>query len=43
MSRRYVIDAYAWIEYLRGSEKGEHVKKILEMDNEVYTCSVTLA
>jgi len=43
MSRCYVVDAYAWVEYLRGSDKGERVKKILEGDNEVYTCSVTLA
>lgn len=43
MSRRYVVDAFAWIEYLGGSDKGEHVRKILEGDNEVYTCSVTLA
>ena len=43
MSKRYAVDAYAWIEYLRGSEKGRYVRKILEGDNEVYTCSVTLA
>lgn len=38
----YLIDAYAWIEYLEGSIQGEKVKKILE----THTCStsaVTLA
>ena len=41
---RYVIDAYAWIEYLIGSEMGIKVNEILEQDNvEVYTCAVTVA
>jgi len=41
---KYVIDAYAWIEYLRGSRAGEKVRAILEEENsEVYTCAVTIA
>lgn len=41
---KYVIDAYAWIEYLIGSKAGEKVKSILEEENsEVYTCAVTVA
>jgi len=41
---RYVIDAYAWIEYLIGSEAGERVRTVLEDENtEVYTCAVTVA
>ena len=41
---RYVIDAYAWIEYLIGSEMGIKVNEILEQENvEVYTCAVTVA
>ena len=41
---KYVIDAYAWIEYLIGSEAGGKVKSILEEENnEVYTCAVTIA
>jgi predicted nucleic acid-binding protein len=41
---RYVIDAYAWIEYLIGSEAGSEVNTILENDsNEIYTCAVTVA
>lgn len=44
MSEKYVIDAYAWIEYLIGSKDGEKVKSVLEEDNnEVYTCAVTVA
>ena len=41
---KYVIDAYAWIEYLVGSEAGEKVRVVLEEENnEVYTCAVTVA
>ena len=44
MNERYVIDAYAWIEYLIGSRAGEKVKVVLEGENsEVFTCAVTLA
>lgn len=44
MSERYVVDAYAWIEYLMGSEAGEKVKHLLEEESsEVYTCAVTVA
>ena len=41
---RYVIDAYAWIEYLIGSDTGTKVYAILEKENiEAYTCAVTVA
>ena len=41
---RYVIDAYAWIEYLIGSDTGTKVYAILEKENiETYTCAVTVA
>ncbi len=41
---RYVVDAYAWVEYLAGSRAGEKVKRVLEDDVcEVYTCAVTVA
>jgi predicted nucleic acid-binding protein len=39
---KYVIDAYAWIEYLDGSHLGEKVASILEETDEIYTCAVTL-
>ena len=41
---KYVVDAYAWVEYLVGSEAGIRVRDLLEKgNNEVYTCAVTLA
>ena len=40
----YVIDAWAWVEYLVGSEQGAKLNKILDDSNsEVYTCAITLA
>ena len=40
----YVVDAYAWIEYLDGSEPGAKVNRVLENEtSEVYTCAVTVA
>ncbi|MFQ6074564.1 MAG: PIN domain-containing protein [Candidatus Bathyarchaeia archaeon] len=44
MNDRYVVDAYAWIEYLIGSDAGRRVKAALEReDNEIYTSAVTVA
>ena len=44
MNKKYIIDAYAWVEYLVGSEAGSKVKEALEGDgNEIYTCAVTVA
>jgi predicted nucleic acid-binding protein len=41
---KYVIDAYAWIEYLIGSKAGDKIRAVLEEENnEVYTCAVTVA
>lgn len=41
---RFVVDAWAWIEYLIGSEYGSKLNDILDdEDSEVYTCAVTLA
>ena len=39
---KHVIDAYAWIEYLDGSDSGKKVASIIENDDELYTCAVTL-
>ena len=39
---KYVIDAYAWIEYLDGTEAGCKVTEILENNNDIFTCAVTL-
>ncbi|MCK4243944.1 PIN domain-containing protein [Candidatus Bathyarchaeota archaeon] len=44
MNERYIIDAYAWIEYLTGSSAGDKVNHILgENRNLIYTCAVTIA
>ena len=40
---RYIIDAYSWIEYLEGGEKGEKVHKILKSDNEIFVLPITIA
>jgi predicted nucleic acid-binding protein len=40
---KYVVDAYAWIEYLDGSEAGQKLRALLEKTDEMYTCAVTLA
>jgi len=42
MPDRYVLDAHAWVEYLRGSPPGFRVKEVIE-DSSIYTSSVTLA
>jgi predicted nucleic acid-binding protein len=42
MPHRYVLDAYAWVDYLRGSQPGRRVKELVE-SGRLYTCSVTLA
>ena len=39
---KYVVDAYAWIEYLDGSDAGCKVSEILENNSEIFTCAVTL-
>lgn len=40
---KIVIDTYAWIELLLGSEKGQKVKELIENAEEVYTPSTVLA
>jgi len=40
---RYVVDAYAWIEYLDGSEAGRKVNELVENNAETYTCALTVA
>ena len=39
---KHVIDAYAWIEYLDGSASGRKVAAIIENNDDVYTCAITL-
>jgi predicted nucleic acid-binding protein len=41
---KYVIDAWAWIEYFRGTLYGAKLNDILEdPTSEVYTCAITVA
>ena len=40
---KIVVDTYAWIELLIGSEKGKKIKEMLETAEEVYTPSTVLA
>ena len=40
---KIVIDTYAWIELLIGSESGKKVKELIENAQEVYTPSTVLA
>lgn len=40
---KYLIDSYAWIEYLDGSLAGEKVRKILTEENEIYSLSLIIS
>jgi len=40
---KHVIDAYAWIEYLNGTDAGRKLTATLENSDGVYTCAATLA
>src|SRR3989344_2748341 len=40
---KYIIDSYAWIEYLNGSISGEKVNKILKEDNEFFSLNLTIS
>lgn len=40
---KHIIDAYAWIEYLDGSEAGLKVGALIEENGETYTCAMTIA
>lgn len=39
----YIIDSYAWIEYLDGTKKGEKVKEVLTEQNLIHTSAITVA
>ena len=40
---KYVIDSYAWIEYIDGTQTGRELQKLLEKNEEVYTSVITVA
>src|SRR5208282_6561892 len=43
MSSRYVVDSYAWVEYLDGTESGRKVSDLIKENNEIFTCVLTIA
>jgi len=41
---KFIVDAWAWIEYFDGTSTGEQIKKYIENDkNTILTASVTIA
>ena len=41
---KYLIDAYAWIEYLEGSKLGEKLREIINNSNdEIFSLNITIA
>ncbi|MFB6294535.1 MAG: PIN domain-containing protein [Candidatus Nanohaloarchaea archaeon] len=39
----YLLDTYAWIEYVEGSTEGERVRDILEDEAELFTSVISIA
>lgn len=39
----YVVDSWAWIEYLDGTPKGTRVKEVVEGDADVFVHAVSMA
>lgn len=41
---KYIVDAWAWIEYFRGTEHGTKLNDILQdPTTDIYTCAITVA
>ena len=41
---KYIVDAWAWIEYFRGTQYGAKLNEILEdPTTDIYTCAITVA
>jgi len=41
---KYIVDSWAWVEYLIGSDYGEQAKQIIEnKENEIFTCVLSIA
>ena len=40
---KYLIDAYAWIEYLEGSKLGEKVREIMVGKDDLFSLSLTIS
>jgi len=43
MNYRYVLDSYAWVEYIIGTRMGRFVQSFLEMAEQCYTPSIVIA
>ena len=43
MSSKYVVDSYAWIEYLDGTEIGRKVSDLIKENEEIFSCVLTIA
>jgi len=39
----YVVDSWAWREYLDGTPKGTRVRDVVEKDREIFTTAASLA
>jgi len=39
----YLIDSYAWIEYLRGTDSGKKVREIILENNNIYSINLTIS
>jgi len=40
---KYIIDSYAWIEYLIGGKLGEKVRELILSNNEIISLNITIA
>lgn len=40
---KHVLDSWAWVEYLRGSDRGKKVRREIEGSTEIFTHTVTIA
>ncbi len=41
---KYIVDAWAWIEYFKGTQQGAKLNDIIEdPSTELYTCAITVA
>ncbi len=40
---KHVLDSWAWVEYLRGSERGKKVRHEIEESSELFTHLITIA
>ena len=43
LMNRFVVDSWAWVEYLRGSRRGEKFRELIEEKSELFTHAVSVA